>query len=133
MYFDKQQSYNATKDDYTYPYLNDTEFSDEEVRALYFYTKFPPNGYKVDIPSPKYFKIKMKIDPCRNKGDNDLCCDGANDAVCEDNTSIISGTDIGVAWLMTGYVMTCSGAYTDIGTCGSYIEIHIPNVPQYIE
>ena len=69
----------------------------------------------------------MKVDPCRSKGENDLCCDGTNDAVCEDNTSIISGTDIGVAWLMTGYVLQCSQKYTDLGNCGTYIEIHKPN------
>jgi hypothetical protein len=69
----------------------------------------------------------MKVDPCRNKGDNDLCCDGSNEAVCEDNTSITSGTDIGVAWLMTGFVMKCSETYKATGRCGTYIEIHKPN------
>jgi hypothetical protein len=65
----------------------------------------------------------MLVDPCRDKSNN-LCCDDANEAVCEDNTSITSGVDIGVAWLMTGYVMKCSVTYTATGNCGTYIEIH---------
>lgn len=47
----------------------------------------------------------MKIDPCRSKGDFDLCCSSSNEAACEDYASIVSGTDIGVAWLSTGYVL----------------------------
>ncbi len=75
----------------------------------------------------------MKVDPCRNKGENDLCCDGSNEAVCEDNTSIVSGTDIGVAWLMSGYLLTCSAVYEDTGRCGTYIEIHQPNNETIVE
>ena len=82
-------------------HLHSTQSKSDKITP----NSYPPPGYQVDFPNPKYFKIKMKVDPCRSKGENDLCCDGTNDAVCEDNTSIISGTDIGVAWLMTGYVL----------------------------
>ena len=68
----------------------------------------------------------MKVDPCRNKGVDDLCCDGSNEAVCEDNPSIISGTDIGVGWLMTGFVVKCSELYRETKRCGTFIEIHKP-------
>ena len=75
----------------------------------------------------------MKVDPCRNKGSNDLCCDGSNEAVCEDNTSIVSGTDIGIAWLTTGYVLLCSDLYKDTKKCGTFIEIHKPNDETIVE
>ncbi len=61
--------------------------------------------YRIDFPNPEYFKIEIKMDPCRVYGLTDLCCDGSNEAVCEDNTVITSGTDIGVAWFMSGYVL----------------------------
>ena len=118
----------AGNDTYEYKLLNNTDFATPEQRAMYFYKVMKLSMYKVDFPNPTYFKIIMKVDPCRGKGlNNDLCCDDSNEAVCEDNTSIVSGTDIGVAWLMTGYVMQCSELYKDTGTCGTYIEIHKPN------
>jgi len=69
----------------------------------------------------------MRVDPCRLKGINDLCCDGSNEAVCEDNTIITSGTDIGLAWFVNGFIMKCSEVYRDLGVCGTFIEIHKPN------
>ena len=49
----------------------------------------------------------MFVDPCRERGTSDLCCDGSNESVCEDNVLIQSGTDIGVAWFTNGFVMKC--------------------------
>jgi len=80
----------------------------------------------VDLPNPKYFKIMMRVDPCREKGTNDLCCDGTNEAVCGDTYNITSGTDIGIAWFMSGFVTKCSEMYRDVQTCGTFIEIHKP-------
>jgi hypothetical protein len=88
---------------------------------------YPPKDYYVDFPNPAYVKIKMKVDPCRMKGINDLCCHGSNESVCEDNTIITSGTDIGVAWFINGFIMRCSLEYSELGVCGTYIEIHKPN------
>jgi hypothetical protein len=48
--------------------------------------------------------MKLLVDPCRSKT-NDLCCDGASESICEDNTRISSGTDIGIAWFMNGFVL----------------------------
>lgn len=94
---------------------------------MWFYNNYNPKGYYVDMPNPYYFKIMMKVDPCRNKGVTDLCCDGTNEAVCEDNTVITSGTDIGLAWFISGFVMRCEETFRDLGLCGTYIEIHKPN------
>eukprot|EP00347_Sterkiella_histriomuscorum_P005005 403358265 len=123
----------AGKDTYDYKALINTDFETAEQRAMYFYKQYKPAEYKIDFPNPRFFKIEMKVDPCRNKGSNDLCCDGSNEAVCEDNPSFISGTDIGVAWLTSGYVMRCSDIYKDTGKCGTFIEIHKPNRPEIVE
>jgi len=89
-------------------------------------------GYYVDIPNPRWIKIKMLVDPCKSKS-NDLCCDGSSESVCEDNTYIVSGTDIGLAWFVNGYIMQCSQLYRDQGVCGTFIEIHRPNCPHIEE
>jgi hypothetical protein len=75
----------------------------------------------------------MKVDPCRKYGINDLCCNGSNESVCEDNTTITSGADIGVAWFVNGMIMQCSIQYTERALCGTYIEIHKPNSPKIEE
>ncbi|CDW82499.1 UNKNOWN [Stylonychia lemnae] len=113
--------------------LNGTDFQEPEQRAMYFYKQNRLNNYQVDFPNPRYFKIMMKVDPCRNMGTTDLCCDGSNEAACEDNTSIVSGTDIGIAWLTTGYVLICSDLYQDTKKCGTFIEIHKPNDETIVE
>ena len=74
----------------------------------------------------------MKVDPCKINGINDLCCDGSNEAVCEDNPIINSGTDIGIAWFVNGFVLRCAERYQELQICGTFIEIHKPNDP-YIE
>jgi hypothetical protein len=117
----------ASEETYAYTNLIGTDFSTQERRAMYFYMKYRLTNYNIDFPNPEYFKIMMKVDPCRIYGATDLCCDQSNEAVCEDNTSIVSGTDIGIAWFMNGYVMQCSALYTSAGSCGTYIEIHEPN------
>ena len=66
----------------------------------------------------------MRVDPCRINGINDLCCDGSNEAVCEDNTIINSGTDTGIAWFINGFIIHCDKKYQDLALCGTYIEIH---------
>jgi hypothetical protein len=93
---------------------------------MYFYREKRLKTYRIDFPNPMKYKIVLKVDPCRSKGDNDLCCDGTNEAVCDDFPNISSGQDIAVAWMMTGYVVTCSDLFKEKGTCGTYIEIHKP-------
>lgn len=73
----------------------------------------------------------MLVDPCRSKK-FDLCCDGTSESVCEDNTKITSGTDIGLAWLVNGFILRCSQLYRDQAVCGTFIEIHRPHCA-YIE
>ncbi len=98
----------ASLDNATYELLSGTDFSTEEARAMWFYTKHKPKDYRLEFPNPRILRIMMRIDPCRGKGDNDLCCEGANEAICEDNTMITSGADIGLAWFMNGFVLHCS-------------------------
>ena len=74
----------------------------------------------------------MRVDPCRTKN-NALCCMESNESVCEDNPVIVSGKDIPVAWFMSGFVVQCSRKYSDLGQCGTYIEIHRPNNPKIEE
>ena len=93
---------------------------------------YPPDGYYVEFPNPRYIRITMRVDPCRLNGVNDLCCDDSSETVCEDNTIINSGTDIGVAWFINGFVMHCSDRYSELLICGTFIEIHKPNDP-YVE
>lgn len=69
----------------------------------------------------------MRVDPCRQNGLDDLCCNGSNESVCEDNTSIQSGTDIGIAWFINGFIFQCSETYRKLALCGTFIEIHKPN------
>jgi len=116
----------ADMDPTDYSILKGTDFQTEEARAAYYCNLHPPIGYYVDFPNPRYIKIKMLVDPCRSKS-NDLCCDGSSESVCEDNTRITSGTDIGLAWFVNGYILQCSQLYRDQGICGTYIEIHKPN------
>ena len=53
--------------------------------------------------------------------------------MCEDNTTIVSGKDVPVAWFMGGFVVRCSVPYDKSGQCGTYIEIHRPNNPHIEE
>ena len=133
VYKQKQFNFEADQDTYDYSALKGTDYDDNEKRAAWFYTMYPPKGYYVDFPNPQYIKIKMKVDPCRKFGINDLCCNGSNESVCEDNTIITSGADIGVAWFVNGFIMQCSIQYTERALCGTYIEIHKPNSPQIEE
>ena len=107
VYFEKQLNFKADRDTHEYN-LVCTDFETEESRAAYFYTLNPPEGYYVDFPNPRYVILKMFVDPCRERGTSDLCCDGSNEAVCEDNTVIQSGTQVGVAWFTNGFVLRCS-------------------------
>lgn len=133
IYFKKILNNEAGNDTYTYPRLIGTDWENPSIRAMFFYRERKLNQYKIDFPNPQYFKISLKVDPCRNKGDNDLCCDGTNEAVCEDNPNISAGQDVSVAWMMTGYVVTCSDLFSEKGTCGTYIEIHKPNNETVLE
>ena len=130
IYIDKQLENWADQDLFDYPILATTlDLDTAEKRAAYFYTQFPPAGYYVDFPNPRYIKINMRVDPCKVNGINDLCCDGSNESVCEDNTVINSGTDIGIAWFINGFVLRCDEKYQELLVCGTYIEIHKPNDP----
>ena len=133
IYFRKQLFSEADQDLYSYPNLVGTDFENDEQRAAYFYQQYPPEGYYVDFPNPAYIMIMMRVDPCRVNGINDLCCDGSNEAVCEDNTIINSGTDIGVAWFINGFVLHCDEKYQEKGVCGTFIEIHRPNDPTVVD
>jgi hypothetical protein len=115
VYFSKILNNEAGNDTYTYPKLKGTDYENPSIRAMYFYRTRKLKNYRIDFPNPQYFKISLKIDPCRSKGDNDLCCDGTNEAVCEDNPGISAGTDVSVAWLMTGYVAMCSDLFKEKG------------------
>lgn len=126
IYFQKILSFEAGNDTYTYPRLKGTDYENPAIRALYFYREKKLTNYRIDFPNPQIYKIILKIDPCKNRGDNDLCCDGNNEAVCEDNPGISAGQDISVAWFMTGYVVKCSELFNEKGTCGTYLEIHRP-------
>jgi hypothetical protein len=75
-----------------------------EIRAEYFYTFNKPLGYKVDFPSPANLRIIMRVNPCETKKDP-LCCQGSNESSCEDNTTIISGKDVPIAWFIGGFVV----------------------------
>lgn len=90
-----------------YSLLKGTDFETEMDRAAYYYKNHRPDNYYVDFPNPKYIKISFLVDPCRSKI-NDLCCDGSSESVCEDNTQITSGTDIGLAWFVNGFIIQCS-------------------------
>ena len=131
-YWQRQKEDWAMIDLYDYPNLKGTEFEAEEIRAQYYYQHNKPKGYKVDFPSPKHVRIIIRVDPCRFKS-NELCCEESNESVCEDNTTIISGKDVPVAWFISGYVIQCSIKFAKLGTCGTYIEIHRPNNPKIEE
>ena len=99
---------------------------------MYFYRTNGLQTYRMDFLNPQYYKINIKVNPCVNKT-SDQCCQGANEAVCEDNTNVTAGTDVGIAWFMTGYVMQCSPLFTQRGSCGTYLEIHKPNNETIVE
>ncbi len=107
IYIKRNLDWDADQDYTNYTLLKGTDFETEEQRAAYFYIKYPPLGYYVDFPNPRWVKIKMLIDPCRGKS-NDLCCDGSSESICSDNTKITSGTDIGLAWFVNGFIFKCA-------------------------
>ena len=132
LYFTKQKDDWAFIDIYEYPNLAGTEFEVPEIRAQYFYTHNKPKGYKVDFPSPQNFRIYIRVNPCANKR-NALCCQNSNESVCEDNTTIISGKDVPIAWFVGGYLVQCEKQFSKQGNCGTYLEIHRPNNPKVEE
>jgi hypothetical protein len=73
IYFEQQLKNIAERDENLYLGLVGTEFEAPEIRAQYFYIHNKPKGYKVDFPSPQYFRIMMRVNPCANKV-SALCC-----------------------------------------------------------
>lgn len=90
-YSDLIFSNQAGNDTYDYPWLKGTDFENPSIRAMHFYRTWKLSDYRIDFPNPQHYKIILKVDPCRNRGDNDLCCDGNNEAVCEDFPYISGG------------------------------------------
>lgn len=74
----------------------------------------------------------MRIDPCANKN-NPLCCQSSNQDTCEDNTLVVGGGDLPVAWFFNGFVVRCSEEYEKVGQCGTYLEVHKPNSNEIID
>jgi len=52
VYKQKQFNFEADQDTYDYSALKGTDYDDNEKRAAWFYTMYPPKGYYVDFPNP---------------------------------------------------------------------------------
>jgi hypothetical protein len=49
----------------------------------------------------------------------------------DDNTIIVAGRDLEIAWSANNYLPICENEFKNI--CGSFIEIHRPGNPEVIE
>jgi hypothetical protein len=117
-------------------------FSTDEKRAKFYYSnqKQKVPSYVVSFPNEEYFKLKIKIEPCKSRGESN-CCDGL--AICgneivdlgetktsssEDEViidSINAGGDMEIAWIANGFLPICVGDFDD-KDCGIFLEIHRP-------
>jgi hypothetical protein len=98
-------------------------FADEKSRTEFYYKTNTPEGYIVAFPNPKYFFFKIMVNPCRNF--TQFCCE--NLAMCEeDNTEIIAGGDLEIAWTCNNFIPICENEF-DNNSCGTFIEIHMPS------
>lgn len=122
--------------------------STDEKRSKFYYSnqkkKIP--SYIVSFPNEEYFKLKIKIEPCKSRGISN-CCDGL--AICGDEIidlgvskttsssatettepeviidSINAGGDMEIAWIANGFLPVCVGDFND-NDCGIFLEIHRP-------
>jgi hypothetical protein len=120
----------ASHDDYTI-YANEllqAGVSNITITSVteFYYKNINPEGYIVSFPNPEYFKINIYIDPCRSS--EQFCCQGMGDCR-EDNSIIVAGKDLEIAWSANNYLPICENEFT----CGSFIEIHMPGNPYVIE
>lgn len=129
-------SYKAKLDSITYT----NYFSTDELRSKFFYVQNPTTlpSYIIAFPNESFFKIKIKIEPCKEKyqyccEDLAICGDDIIDLGGEKTTSdgevtidaVEGGGDIDIAWIANGFLPTCIGDFED-ENCGSFLEIHRP-------
>ena len=87
--------------------------------------------YKIKAVDLSKTYIKFRIDPCKGKA-NQLCCEGMNEGLCQDNPVTFSGPNLLFAWSCNNIVVSCGGDFYDTEVCGTFIEIHQPNSTEII-
>ncbi len=103
------------------------EITNDSVAQFYYKNK-NPEGYIVLFPNEDYFRIFIYIDPCRDG--IQFCCQSMGDCR-DDNTVIVAGKDLEIAWSANNYIPICENEFKNI--CGSFIEIHRPGNSEVIE
>lgn len=108
---------------YDKDFINDTaKYQDATYRAKLYYSNIPMENYIVTYPNETYYLIRIYIDPCENFEEN--CCQGK--ASCEeDNTDIIAGKDLEVAWFINNFLPICENEFKN-QECGTFLEVHLP-------
>eukprot|EP00744_Colponema_vietnamica_P017759 GILI01024986.1.p1 GENE.GILI01024986.1~~GILI01024986.1.p1 ORF type:complete len:230 (-),score=13.76 GILI01024986.1:209-898(-) len=86
--------------------------------------------YAVVLPDPSNFVIRILIDPCRSKLQDDPsafnCCEQSGEAACEDYDEVIAGPDLLFSWTQNAHVVQCNNEFGTRHECGTFIELHRP-------
>jgi hypothetical protein len=106
------QYYASLRTDYNYRIISKEPLADQST-----------------VSSPVFYKIEIRIEPCRigvltgNRYSN--CCDNTNEANCQDNPSIDAGEDMQIAYYQNAHIPTCVGTIFETDpNCGTFIEVH---------
>lgn len=81
--------------------------------------------YKVEPLEELKYLVRLKINPCTHVND-DYCCNGRNEGMCQDNPLTEASSATIVAWSFNNYLTQCSNEFADEAECGTFIEVHRP-------
>lgn len=106
-------------------FKNDSiQLQDATYRAKIYYSNTNLLNYKVTYSNENFYVIRIYINPCKNFEEN--CCQGK--ASCEeDNTDIIAGTDLEIAWFVNNFLPICENEFNNL-ECGTFLEVHLPGI-----
>mmetsp|Transcript_31508 Transcript_31508/g.54615 ORF Transcript_31508/g.54615 Transcript_31508/m.54615 type:complete len:195 (+) Transcript_31508:1941-2525(+) len=84
--------------------------------------------YKVQPLQELKYLVRLKVNPCVHV-DDDYCCNGRNEGMCQDNPIVEATSALLVAWSFNNYVTQCTHEFADEKECGTFVEVHRPGSP----
>ena len=89
--------------------------------ALSFYSA-RNSSYTFQETDPYNLMVRIRINPCKEF--SEYCCEGKNEAVCQDNLLVEKGPNLEFAWAHNNFVVICGNEFYSLEECGTFIELH---------